>query len=111
MNLLHQMLFFDYFKYFPFDCVFFLFDLPKNNFVMQSYCNDYALLNFIFTPPYPKLDIFSTRIESRSLIFFGDIPIDVQLVTFSLLSNFREVSELSVSEKTNKQKNVNYDHL
>lgn len=77
---------------------------------MQSYCNDYALLNFIFTPPYPKLDIFSTRIESRSLIFFGDISIDVLLVTFLLLSNFREVSELSISEKTNK-KNVNYHHL
>ena len=38
-----------------------------------------------------KLDIVSSKPVSNSLIFSDDIPGDLRLVTFSLLSNIREI--------------------
>ena len=52
------------------------------------------LLNFIFTLPFSKLD---ARLESNALIFSGDLPVDIQLVSFLLLSS---VNELSIGETT-----------
>ena len=39
------------------------------------------------------------RLGSNCLIFFGDIPVDIQLVTLLLLCN---VSELIIGSKTEK---------
>ena len=46
------------------------------------------LLNFIFTLPFSKLD---ARLESNALIFSGDLPVDIQLVPFLLLSSVNEL--------------------
>ena len=40
-----------------------------------------------------------SRLVSKSAIFSGDTPVDIQLVIFLLLSN---VSELSIGAKTKK---------
>ena len=50
------------------------------------------LLNFSFTLPLGKLDIVGSRLVSNGLIFSDDIPVDIQVVTFLLLSNTRELS-------------------
>ena len=44
-----------------------------------------------------KLDIVSSRLVSNGLIFSDDILVDIQLVTFLLLSN---ISELNIKTKT-----------
>ena len=51
------------------------------------------MLNFILTLPLPKLNMINVREGSNGLIFSGDIPLDIQLVTSILLSG---VSELSI---------------
>ena len=55
------------------------------------------LLNFKITLPLAKLDMVDSRLVSNGLIFSDDIPVDIQLVTFLLLSNIRE---LSIGAKT-----------
>ena len=57
------------------------------------------LLNFKITLPLAKLDMAGSRLVSNGLIFSDDIPVDIQLVTFLLLSNIRE---LSIGAKTRK---------
>ena len=54
--------------------------------------NKTELLNFKFTLPLPKLDIVGLRPVSNGLIFSDNIPVDIQLVAFLLLSNIRELS-------------------
>ena len=56
-------------------------------------CTKTELLNFILTLPLPKLNMINVREGSNGLIFSGDIPLDIQLVTSILLSG---VSELSI---------------
>ena len=57
------------------------------------------LLNFEFTLPLAKLDIVASRLISNGLMFSDDIPVNIQLVTFLLLSNIRK---LSIGAKTRK---------
>ena len=49
------------------------------------------LLDFKFTLLWAKLVIVSLRPVSNGLIFGDDISVNIQLVTFSLLSNIREL--------------------
>ena len=57
------------------------------------------LPNLNIALPLAKLDIVSSRLVSNGLIFSVNIPVDIQLVTFLLLSNIRE---LSIGGKTTK---------
>ena len=41
------------------------------------------LLNFKITPLLARLDIVGSRLVSHSLTYLHDIPIDIELVTFS----------------------------
>ena len=58
----------------------------------KRFCTKTELLIFKFTLPLAKLDIVSSRPVLNGLIFLDDISIDIQLVTFLLLSNIRELS-------------------
>ena len=65
--------------------------------VEKLFCTKAELLNFKFTLkplnlPLAKLDIVSSRPISNGLIFSDDILVNIQLVTFLLLSNIRELS-------------------
>ena len=50
------------------------------------------LLNFKITLPLTKLDMARSRLVSNGSIFSDHILVDIQLVTFSLLSNTKELS-------------------
>ena len=65
-------------------------------------CTEIGLLSFMHTLPLPKLDIIGARLELNGLIFSGDIPVDIYLVTFWLLL-LSNVSELNMSEKKLKK--------
>ena len=65
----------------------------------EIFCTITELLNFKITLPLAKSDMIGSRLVSNGLIFSDDIPIDIQVVTFLLLSN---ISDLSVGEKTKK---------
>ena len=65
----------------------------------EIFCTITELLNFKITLPLTKSDMIGSRLVSNGLIFSDDIPIDIQVVTFLLLSN---ISDLSVGEKTKK---------
>ena len=54
------------------------------------------MLNFEITVPLVKLDMVGSKLVSNGFIFSGDIPINIQLVPFLLLSN---VSGLSIGVK------------
>ena len=59
-------------------------------------------------PPLPKLDIISARQKSHGFIFSGDIPVDVQLVTF-FLPSIVNAGKLTIGDKL---KNFDsHDHL
>ena len=58
----------------------------------QNVCTETELLNFKCTLPLAKLDMVSSRLVSNGLIFSDHILIDIQLVTYLLLSNIRELS-------------------
>ena len=62
-------------------------------------CTKAELLNFKITLPLAKLDRVGSRLVSNGLIFSDDTAVDFQLVTFSFLSNIRE---LSIGAKTAK---------
>ena len=62
-------------------------------------CTKTKLLNFKITLPLDKLDNVSSRLVYTGLIFSDDIPVDIQLVTFLLLSN---ISELRTGVRTKK---------
>ena len=42
------------------------------------------LPNFKIILPLPKLNFIRGRLESKGLMFFGDIPVDIQPLTFFL---------------------------
>ena len=56
-------------------------------------------LNFKITLPLTKLGMVGSGLVANGLIFSGDTPVNIQLVTLLLLSN---VSELSIGTKTKK---------
>ena len=55
------------------------------------------MLNFRITLPLAKLVMVGPRLTSNGLTFLGNTPVDIQLVTFLLLSH---VSELSIGTRT-----------
>ena len=65
----------------------------------ELFCTKTELLNFKITLPLAKLGMIGSRLVSNGLIFSDDIPINIQLVTFLLVSN---ISELSIGAKTKK---------
>ena len=66
----------------------------RNNFFVLK-----QLLNFKITLPQAKLDMVGSRLVENVLIFPDHIPVEIQLVTFLLLSN---ISKLSIGAKTKK---------
>ena len=58
----------------------------------KSFCIKAELLNFKITLPMANLDMVGSRLVSNGLIFSDDILVKIQLVTFLLLSNIRELS-------------------
>ena len=50
------------------------------------------MLNFNFPLPLAKLDIVSLRQISNGSIFLDDIEVNIQLVTFLLLSDIKEIT-------------------
>ena len=65
----------------------------------KLFCSKAELLNFKFTLPLAKLDIVGSWPASHGLIFSDDIPVDIQSVTFLLLSNIRELSSGAKTRK------------
>ena len=65
----------------------------------KPFYTETELLNFNFTLPSAKLDIVGSRLVLNSLIFSDDILVDIELVTFLLLSN---ISKLSIAAKLKK---------
>ena len=55
--------------------------------------------NFKITLPLAKLDMVGSRLVTNVLIFSDDILVDIQSVTFELLS---DINELSIRAKTRK---------
>ena len=60
-------------------------------------------LSLKITLALAKLDMVGSRLVSNGWIFSYDIPVDIQLVTYLLLSN---ISELSISAKTKTCDNI-----
>ena len=56
-------------------------------------------LNFKISLPLDKLNMVGSRLVSNGLTFSGDVPVNIQLVTFLLLPDTRE---LSIGAKTRK---------
>ena len=50
------------------------------------------MLNFNFPLPLAKLDIVSLKQISNGSIFLDDIEVNIQLVTFLLLSDIKEIT-------------------
>ena len=65
----------------------------------EHFCTKTELLNLKITLPLAKLDMVESRLVSNGLTFSDDIPVNIQLVTFLLLSN---IFELSIQTKTKK---------
>ena len=63
----------------------------------QFSCTKTKLLNFKLTLPLAKSVMVRGRLTSNDLIFSRDTMVDIQFVTFFLLSN---ISELSIGTKT-----------
>ena len=68
------------------------------------------LLDFKFTLPLAKLDMVGSRLVSNGLIFSDGISVNIQLVTFLLLSH---IMELSIGTKTRKfwQQSLSVIHI
>ena len=58
----------------------------------KNFCTKTELLYFKITLPLAKLDIVGSRLVSNGLSFSDDIPVDIQLVTFLLVSNIKEIN-------------------
>ena len=63
------------------------------------FCTKTELLNFKISLPLAKLNMVASRLVPNGLFFSDDHLVDIQLVTFLLLSNIRE---LSIGAKTRK---------
>ena len=57
------------------------------------------VVKFKFILPLAKLVMVGSRLVYNGLVFSDDIPADIQLVTFLLLSN---ITEINVVAKTTK---------
>ena len=60
----------------------------------KLFCNKTELLNLKITLSSAKLLMLGSRLVSNGLIFLDDIPVDIQLVTFLLLSYFSERNKI-----------------
>ena len=65
----------------------------------EFFCTKTEFLDFKIIQLLAKLDMISSKLVSNDSIFSDDILVDIQLVTFLLLSN---ISELSIGAKTKK---------
>ena len=65
----------------------------------ELFCTKTELLNFKVTLLLAKLNMVGSRLVSNGLFFSNDIPVNIQLVTFLLLSN---ISKLSIGPKAKK---------
>ena len=65
----------------------------------KLFCTKTEMLNFKITVTLAKLDMVASRLVTNGLIFVDGIPVNIQLVTFSLLSI---ISELEIGIKTQK---------
>ena len=65
----------------------------------KLFCTKTEMLNFKITVTLAKLDMVASRLVTNGLIFLDGIPVNIQLVTFSLLSI---ISELEIGIKTQK---------
>ena len=63
----------------------------------NSFCTKTELVNFDITLPEAKFHMVGSRLVSKALIFSNDILANIQVITFLLLSNIRE---LSIRENT-----------
>ena len=55
------------------------------------FCTKTELLNFKFIMPFAKLNIVGSRPVLNGSFFSDDIPVDIQLLNFLLLSNIRKL--------------------
>ena len=65
----------------------------------EFFCTKTEFSDFKITQLLAKLDMVSSKLVSNDSFFSDDILVDIQLVTFLLLSN---ISELSTGAKTKK---------
>ena len=65
----------------------------------KFFCTKMDLLNFMLTLTLAKLDMVGTQFGSNGLILLGNTPVNIQLITFLLLSS---VIELSTGTKTKR---------
>ena len=65
----------------------------------ELFCAKTELLNFKITLPLAKLGMVGSRLMPNGLIFSDDIPVDIQLVTFLLLSDIRELNTDAKAKK------------
>ena len=65
----------------------------------KFFCTKMDLLNFMLTLTLAKLDMVGTQLGSNGLILLGNTPVNIQLITFLLLSN---VSELNTGAETKR---------
>ena len=65
----------------------------------KSFCTKTELSDFKITLPLAKLDMVGSRLLSDHLIFSDDISVDIQSITFLLLSN---IIELIIKAKSKK---------
>ena len=65
----------------------------------KFFCTKTEWLNFIIALLLAKLNMVSLSLVSNGLIFSNNIPVNIQLVTFLLLSNIRELSNGAKTKK------------
>ena len=58
----------------------------------ELFWSETEFLKFKVTLLLAKWDIVGSRLVSNDLIYSDDTPVDIQLITFLLLSNIRELS-------------------
>ena len=61
----------------------------------EFFCTKTELLSFKITLPLTKLDMVGSRLVSNGLIFSCGTLVNIQLVTFLLLSNVSELTYVS----------------
>ena len=65
----------------------------------KVFCTKTEWLNFKITLLLAKLNMVSSRLVSNGLIFSNSIPDNIQLLTFLLLPNIRELSNGAKTKK------------
>ena len=67
-------------------------NLKQSYYIVEKHFFATELSNFKITLPLAKLDMVTLRFVSIFFIISDDIPNDIPLVTFLLLSNIRKLS-------------------